>query len=117
MAIRVHQLPGCTSCEQAGAWLSAHQVQTETRHIRRDPPTRQELAEMAALHPKGALGLLSTRSIRYRELGLAGHSLTDNELLDLLAREPKLLRRPLITDGQRLVVGFDRAGLEALAGR
>ena len=35
------------------------------------------------------------------------------DLLDLLAREPRLLRRPIISDGRRAVVGFDRALLAA----
>ncbi len=69
---------------------------------------------MAALHPDGPAGLLSTRSVRYRELGLAGRRWTEAELLDLLDGEPGLLRRPLVTDGRHLVVGFDRAGLAAL---
>jgi hypothetical protein len=71
---------------------------------------------MAALHPEGAQALLSRRSTRYRELGLEGTAFDEGELLDLLAREPKLLRRPLISDGRRLVVGFDQKALEALEG-
>ena len=66
------------------------------------------------MHPAGAAGLLSTRSVRYRELGLGGRQRTAAELLELLAAEPGLFRRPLVTDGRRLVVGFDRAGLAAL---
>jgi Spx/MgsR family transcriptional regulator len=91
-------------------------VEVETRHIWNRPPTRQELAEMAALHPEGAAGLLSRRSTRFRELGLGERPLRPEELLDLLAREPRLLRRPLITDGRRLVVGFDQQALQALLG-
>ena len=71
---------------------------------------------MAALHPEGAHGLLSTRSVRYRELGLGGRTLRDEELLDLLAADPRLLRRPLILGDGRLVVGFDPAALGPLAG-
>lgn len=36
-------------------------------------------------------------------------------LLDLLAREPKCLRRPIVTDEKTVVVGYDVAGLERLA--
>ena len=114
MGVRVFQLPGCTSCRNAAAWLSEHRVPVEYRHIRSEAPSRDELAAMAALHAGGAAGLCSSRSVRFRELNLAGREFTDAEWLDLLASEPKLLRRPLITDGRRLVVGFDRRGLEAL---
>ncbi len=69
---------------------------------------------LAAMHPAGAAGLVSTRGVRYRELGLGGRQPTAAELAELLAAEPGLFRRPLVTDGRRLVVGFDRAGLAAL---
>ncbi len=56
---------------------------------------------------------MSRRSIRYRELGLSGRTLTADELLDLLAAEPKLLRRPIIVDGERVVVGAAKGALAA----
>ncbi len=59
--------------------------------------------------------MLSTRSRAYRELGLAERELSDQELLDLMAREPTLLRRPLIVSERGVVVGFDRRRLEELA--
>jgi arsenate reductase-like glutaredoxin family protein len=39
---------------------------------------------------------------------------SDAELVALMAKEPRLLRRPLVVDGRRLVVGFDREALESL---
>ncbi len=116
MSIVVYALPGCSGCRQALDWLKAHGVTFQERHIRRAPPDRQELAELVARLPEGAAGLLSRRSVRYRELGLAGHEPEGESLLDLLAREPHLLRRPIVCDGRRTVAGFDRPGLEQLAG-
>lgn len=41
--------------------------------------------------------------------------MTADELLAEMIVEPTLIRRPLILDNQRLVVGFDKKGLAALA--
>jgi arsenate reductase-like glutaredoxin family protein len=71
---------------------------------------------MARLHPQGAAGLLSRRSARFRALGLEGRALGEEETLELLAREPRLLRRPLLLRGDRLVVGYDEQALRGLAG-
>ena len=71
------------------------------------------MAAIAARLPGGVQDLLSKRSIRFRELGLAGRTFTDDELLHLLASEPKLLRRPILVDGERAVVGASQADLEA----
>jgi arsenate reductase-like glutaredoxin family protein len=72
------------------------------------------LEAIAARLPGGATDLLSPRSTRYRELGLAGRHLPETELLDLLAAEPRLLRRPILVVGQRVVVGANRTALAGL---
>ncbi len=59
--------------------------------------------------------VLSRRSRAYREL-VGGRELGDDELLDLMAREPTLLRRPLTVRDRRAVIGFDREGLAGLTG-
>jgi regulatory protein spx len=86
-------------------------VALEEHHIGNDPPSRAELARIAAALPGGARDLLATRSRRFRELGLDADRLTDDELLDLLAREPRLLRRPILWDGRRAAVGAAEADL------
>lgn len=58
--------------------------------------------------------MLSRRSRAYQEL-IGGRDLPDGELLDLLIREPRLLRRPPAIRGGRATIGFDREGLAALA--
>lgn len=58
--------------------------------------------------------LLSRKSTRFKELGLEGKDLSDEELLELLAREPGLLRRPLVVIGDELVVGLDKDRLAKL---
>lgn len=81
--------------------------------------TTDELRELLSglgLRPRE---VLSRRSRAYKELiGGRETGLTDDEILALLAREPTLLRRPLVAAGGRAVVGFDREALRALiAGR
>ncbi len=109
--------PRCTSCAKAKTDLLRSGAAFQERHIRKDPPTRTELAELASMHPHGARAFLSQRSVRFRELGLAGREFAEEELLDLLAREPNLLRRPIISDGSSVVVGYDRPALQALLAR
>lgn len=84
------------------------------RNIRKQPPTREELEKLVRLLPGGAKDLISTRSRRFRELQVDLQELNEDQLLDLMAREPAILRRPIITDGNRVVVGFDPDALEQL---
>ena len=58
--------------------------------------------------------LLSTRSTQYKALGLDTKKVSDAELIALMVKEPRLLRRPILDLGDRLVIGFDRAAYESL---
>lgn len=91
---------------------------TRPVHERRyftERPTREELAALGRLLPGGVRDLLSTRSSRLKELGIRPGDLDDPALLDLLSREPKLLRRPIVTDGQTIIVGLDRKAIADIA--
>lgn len=51
----------------------------------------------------------NTRGTVYRELNLKEKlkEMDDEEKLDLLASNGKLLKRPIVTDGQKVTIGFD----------
>ncbi len=50
----------------------------------------------------------NTSGLKYRELGLKDkiNSASNDELLDLLASDGMLIKRPIITDGEKVTVGF-----------
>lgn len=93
--------------------LSQTGVAFREREIFREPLSVSELE--ALLNGRSPQDLLSRKSTRFKELGLEGKELGDEELLELLAREPGLLRRPLVTAGGELVVGLDKDKLAKLA--
>lgn len=68
------------------------------------------------MHPAGVRGLVSERSVRYRELEMAGKELSDEAWARLLAEEPGMLKRPIITDGNHVLVGYDETQLARMFG-
>ena len=40
--------------------------------------------------------------------------MSDAELIALMVKEPRLLRRPILDLGDRLLIGFDRTAYESL---
>jgi Spx/MgsR family transcriptional regulator len=87
--------------------LSRRGVKFETRDLFKQPLQPDEIRRLAALTPDGVRGLLSIRSPQVKALGLDRRQVSDDELIRLMAKEPRLLRRPLLQDGRRLVVGFN----------
>jgi len=94
--------------------LSRRKVAFTTRDLFRQPLSGAEIRALAARAPDGVRSLLSTRSTQYKALGLDRKKVSDAELVALMVKEPRLLRRPLVQAGDRLVIGFDRDALEAL---
>ena len=46
-------------------------------------------------------------------MGLADKELSDDEMVNLMLQEPKLMRRPLLKVGGKLMVGGGNAAVEA----
>ena len=84
----------------------------ERIHIYNEPPDIETLRRIARLLPNGVKDLISTRGRKYRELGLAGKELSDEEWFSWIEKEPWLLRRPIITDGAKALVGYSEKGLQ-----
>lgn len=80
----------------------------------KEKPTVDEVRELATKLPGGPADLISTRSRRYAALGLAERSLSEAEMIQLLAEEPGLWRRPVIIRGDQVIVGFDQKRIESL---
>ncbi|KRM21075.1 regulatory protein spx [Latilactobacillus graminis DSM 20719] len=55
----------------------------------------------------GTEEIISTRSKAFQELNIKIDDLSINELLDLVQKNPGLLRRPIILDEKRLQVGYN----------
>ena len=108
LALTFYWYPKCGTCRNAKKWLDAHHLSYEEVHIVEHPPTREQLQEF---YQKSGLELkkfFNTSGLKYRELGIKDRmkTSTDEELLDLLASDGMLIKRPILTDGERTTVGF-----------
>jgi arsenate reductase len=108
---------GCSTCKKALKWLAAHDVDVDVRPIVEAPPTA---AELAAWLPKSGQPLrkwLNTSGQSYRAIGKERVSAAkDEEILRWLTQDGKLVKRPVVVAGKRVLVGFDeKAYAEAFA--
>ncbi len=69
-----------------------------------------ELRKLLAGRPVS--DILATRSPTFKKLGLADQDLDDEAKLRLMVEYPQLIRRPLVTVGDEMVVGMDARRLE-----
>lgn len=75
------------------------------RDFFKTPFTRAEIE--ALLHGKPAADMFSFRSPSFKALGLEQEKLNDNELINLMLKEPRLIRRPIVKLGKMVYFGAD----------
>ena len=58
---------------------------------------------------------LNTRNELYRTRNMAEHPPSRAEAVKLMAKEPNLIRRPLLVNGAQIIIGFDETAYRKLA--
>ena len=105
----------CSTCRNAKKALDALAVDVEERDFFEDPIGREELHEI--IDAAGIDNVFSWRSPSAKEYRQRRQSITENELIDAMLGEPRLIRRPIVFDsGSDPIVGFDKAAYAALSG-
>lgn len=114
MSIVIYEYPKCGTCRNAKKYLQQHQIEFEDRHIVETPPSAEELRKMVELSGLPIQKFFNTSGKKYRELGLSQKlkEMSDEEKLTLLASDGMLIKRPLVTDGKQVTVGFKESEYE-----
>lgn len=116
MSLTFYWYPKCGTCRNAKKWLDQHQLSYKEVHIVDNPPSR---AELEGFYQKSGLELkkfFNTSGQKYRELGIKDKmkSASEDELLDLLASDGMLMKRPILTDGDKVTIGFKEEDYEKM---
>lgn len=109
MALKIYLYPKCSTCRKAKKWLEANNISFEELHIVENPPTREEIKTLFGKSNLELKKFFNTSGQKYRQLGLKDKikEVPEDELLDILASDGMLLKRPIVTDGQKVTVGFN----------
>lgn len=103
--------PKCTTCQRAKKWLDDNKQEYESRDIKLDNPTLDELTEW---YRKSGLPLkkfFNTSGLLYKSLDLKNKlpEMTEEDMLNLLATDGMLVKRPLLIGDDFVLVGFKEA--------
>ena len=103
--------PKCSTCRKAKTWLEDHNISYELRDIKEENPTAQELSDWQKRSGLPMKKFFNTSGMLYREMGLKDKlkTMTDQEMLDLLATDGMLVKRPILVTDDAVLVGFKEA--------
>ncbi len=99
----------CDTCRRAKKWLEAKGKKFEEIDITLDPPNLSELKGYVAKSGRDFKDFLNKSGIQYREQNMKDKvkTLPEAKILEMLSKEGRLLKRPIVTDGKKVTVGFD----------
>ncbi len=112
--IRVYCYSRCSTCRKALKWLEEKGIAFEAVDLKEKHPSATKLKEY---YKKSGLPLkrfFNTSGQQYRELGLSQKlpEMSEKDQLKLLAGNGMLVKRPLLIDGDTILVGFKEAEWE-----
>lgn len=101
----------CSTCRNAMKWLDARGVPYEAVDITAQPPPKSLLRKVLRGGRYTLPQLFNRSGELYRDMKIKDRlpTMNDEEALTLLAAHGKLVKRPIVTDGERSSVGFDEA--------
>lgn len=108
MTIQFIHYPKCTTCKKAQKWLNDNGIAYEEVHLVEQTPTKEQLEGYWKVSGLPLKKFFNTSGIKYRELGLKDKlvEMTEDEQLELLASDGMLIKRPIVTNGEKVTLGF-----------
>lgn len=105
------EYPKCTTCQKAKKWLTDHQVDFEDRNISEANPTKEELEQWHKMSGLPLKKFFNTSGQLYRQMELKEKltTMAESEMLELLASNGMLVKRPIVVQGDCVLVGFKEA--------
>jgi arsenate reductase (glutaredoxin) len=104
MKIVVYQKPTCTTCRQVHAALKESGVDFDAVDYYLDPIPKKKLLDLLRKMKMTPRDLLRTKEPVYKTLRIAERDLPDDELVELMVKNPDLIQRPIVENGARAIL-------------
>mgnify|MGYP003291830655 FL=1 len=109
----------CSTCQKALKWLEEHNVAFEERPIVEQNPTYEELKAWHQMSGMPLKKFFNTSGLLYKEMQLKDKlpQMSEDEQLQLLATNGKLVKRPLVVGENFVLTGFKESEWEEKCGK
>lgn len=110
------EYPPCSTCQKARKWLDEAGIAYESRHIKENKPTYEELKDWYRRSGLPLKKFFNTSGLLYKAMNLKEKlpAMTEEEQLQLLATDGMLVKRPIVVKGDIVLTGFKAADWEKL---
>lgn len=106
--VKVYCYSKCSTCNKALKWLDANGIKYESLDIKEQHPDKNTVKELNERSGLPLKRFFNTSGKLYREMELSKKlpDMSDDEVLNLLASDGMLVKRPLLVTGNTVLAGF-----------
>lgn len=115
--ITLYSSASCTSCRKARSWLEEHDIPFTEKNVFTEKITDEELRAILQLTENGTNEIISQRSQAFRELDINIEEMPLGRVLKLIQQHPGIMRRPILVDNKRLLVGYNEEDIRCFLPR
>ena len=117
-SIKLYGYKKCSTCRKAEKALEALGIEYSYIDITETPPSASALKKWVKTNDIEIKKLFNTSGVQYRELDIKSKlpELKEPEVFKLLAGNGRLIKRPIVTDGEAATVGFKDADFHKVWG-
>ncbi len=110
--IIIYTSPSCSSCRKVKKWFDDQKIPYKEKNIFTSILKESELKDILEKTENGTEDIISTRSKIIKEGNIDIDSMSLNELLEFIKKNPSILKRPIIISDNNLQIGYNKEEIE-----
>jgi arsenate reductase len=106
MSVTIYHNPRCSKSRQTLALLEENGITPDVvKYLEQTPSIDQLKVLLSQLGYSSARDMMRTKEAIYKELSLGEESVTEQQLFEAMAENPKLIERPIVVKGDKAAMG------------
>ena len=97
----------CSTCRKAAKWLERKDFEFQLIDIVKEPPIVNYLNLALEQYSDDKKRIFNTRGKAFKTLNLDIYGLSREEIIQLLLSDGKLIKRPFLIFGEKIILGFN----------
>lgn len=107
--MKMYGIPQCGTIQKTRRFLDEHQLSYEFVDYQQNPLSVEQIKQYHEMSQLPINKFFNTSGMLYREMGIKEkvQNMSLMEIYRLLADHPMLIKRPLLIDNKKVIIGFD----------
>lgn len=114
MSVKIWHNPRCRKSREGLEFLKSKGIEPEVFNYLQESFSPDELADLIRKSGQPLKDFIRTNEKEYKELGLKGKDLTIEEFAEIASKHPKLLQRPIVINGEKVVLARPAEKIEEI---